>query len=120
MSKRCSDLIPLLSPLNEALGPDLDGTWQDEDGVQKGGGALATAASLASGALIPFRGWVRQLSGAEKHDRLVQSAIVAGAVRRAYLKGLGEARGCAPPATPSHQNSLRGIDLAAGAGKAIK
>jgi hypothetical protein len=23
-------------------------------------------------------------------------------VRRAYLKGLGEARGCTPPATPQH------------------
>jgi len=33
----------------------------------------------------------------------VQAAITAGAVRRAYLKGLGEAKGCDPPATPSHQ-----------------
>ena len=32
----------------------------------------------------------------------MQDAITAGAVRRAYLKGLGEAKGCNPPATPSH------------------
>ncbi|HEY3696315.1 MAG TPA: hypothetical protein VGL30_11760, partial [Phenylobacterium sp.] len=43
------------------------------------------------------------------HDHLVQSAIVAGAVRRAYLKGLGEARGCEPPATPSHVNAGRPV-----------
>jgi hypothetical protein len=59
-------------------------------------------ASAASD-VIPFRGWVRKLTGAERHDKLVQSAITAGAVRRAYLKGLGEAKGCNPPATPSHQ-----------------
>jgi hypothetical protein len=52
--------------------------------------------------LIPMRGWVRKLSGAEKHDKLVQSAMASGAIRRAYLKGLGEARGCDPPATPQH------------------
>jgi hypothetical protein len=46
---------------------------------------------------------VRKLTGAERHDHLVQDAITAGAVRRAYLKGLGEAKGCNPPATPSHQ-----------------
>jgi hypothetical protein len=46
---------------------------------------------------------VRKLSGAERHDRFVQAAINGGAVRRAYLKGLGEAHGCQPPAAPSHQ-----------------
>ena len=54
--------------------------------------------SFEPGGAIPFRGVVRKLSGAESHDRLVQSAIIAGNVRRAYLKGLGEARGCMPPA----------------------
>jgi hypothetical protein len=53
--------------------------------------------------MIPLRGWVRKLTGAERHDRLVQSAITSGNVRRAYLKGLGEARGCNPPATPQHR-----------------
>jgi hypothetical protein len=32
----------------------------------------------------------------------VQSAITSGNVRRGYLKGLGEARGCSSPATPQH------------------
>ncbi len=45
---------------------------------------------------------MRKLSGAEKHDSLVQHAMASGAIRRAYLKGLGEARGCDPPATPQH------------------
>ena len=52
--------------------------------------------------VIPFRGIVRQVTGAARHDEYVQAAILAGTARRAYLKGLGEARGCKPPATPSH------------------
>ena len=101
---RCSELLVLLKPLNDALGADLDTPSVDEDDLLDKGkstafGALAGAASD----VIPFRGWVRRLSGAERHDHLVQAAITAGAVRRAYLKGLGEAKGCNPPATPSHQ-----------------
>jgi hypothetical protein len=67
-----------------------------------GSAALGAMASAAQD-IIPFRGWVRKLTGAERHDRLVQSAVASGAVRRAYLKGLGESRGCNPPATPQHK-----------------
>ena len=99
----CARITALILPLNGALGADLDEVPTDEDDlVHRGNGAvLGAVASAASGA-IPFRGWVRQLSGAEKHDNLVNAAITAGAVRRAYLKGLGETHGCFPPATPSH------------------
>jgi len=103
---QCAQLTELVEPLNQALGADLDTPSKDEDDLlEKGrGSAYGAAADLASSA-IPFRGWVRKLSGAERHDRIVQAAITAGAVRRAYLKGLGEARGCYPPATPSHELS---------------
>ena len=50
--------------------------------------------------LIPFRGWVRKLSGAERYSKQVLDAITAGIIRRAYLKGLGQAKGCTAPAAP--------------------
>lgn len=105
----CDVLIALVRPLDAALGEDIDQRppEDNEDLMDRGRKAAGTAAlgAVASAAqdMIPMRGWVRKLSGAERHDRMVQSAITSGNVRRAYLKGLGEARGCNPPATPQHK-----------------
>lgn len=44
--------------------------------------------------VIPMRGWVRRLTGAERHDQMVRDAIKAGFVRRGYLKGLYNAGTC--------------------------
>ena len=101
---KCAELIALVQPLDDALGADLDTPSIDEDDlVQKGRESALGAVAGVTTDVIPFRGWVRKLSGAERHDKLVQAAVSAGAVRRAYLKGLGEAKGCPPPATPSHE-----------------
>jgi hypothetical protein len=54
----------------------------------------------ASEYFIPGIGFIRYMSGAERHDAVVRAAIEAGAVRRAFLKGLGESRGCRPPSAP--------------------
>lgn len=103
-SGTCADLIARLPQLNEALGDDLDITSNDTTGlVDKGKTTVLTVASGAASDVIPFRGWIRKLSGAERHDGFVQAAITAGAVRRAYLKGLGEAKDCKAPAKPSHE-----------------
>lgn len=105
----CKSLIELVTPLDNALGEDIDQNppAENEDLMDRGRKAAGQAAlgAIASTAqdMIPMRGWVRKLTGAERHDRLVQSAITSGNVRRAYLKGLGEARGCNPPATPQHK-----------------
>lgn len=105
-SFKCAALIAMVRPLDEALGPDIDRILPGDENLMDRGKstALGAAADFASDA-IPFRGWVRKLSGAEAHDKLVQSAIIAGNVRRAYLKGLGESKGCMPPATPSHERA---------------
>lgn len=103
-TKKCQELVSLIRPLNDALGADLDvpPTEAEQSMYQRGRPvALGAMAGVASD-VIPFRGVIRQLSGAAKHDQYVQAAIVAGFSRRAYLKGLGEVRGCKPPATPSH------------------
>jgi hypothetical protein len=68
-------------------------------GEQGGEAALDAIADFAS-RVIPYRGWVRRLSGAESHQKRMRAAISAGEVRRAYLKGLGEQLRCAPPAAP--------------------
>lgn len=105
----CEVLIRLVTPLDAALGEDIDQRPPDENedlmdrGRKAAGAAALGAVASAAQDMIPMRSWVRKLSGAERHDRLVQSAIASGAVRRAYLKGLGEARGCNPPATPQHK-----------------
>lgn len=99
----CQALIDEISDLNDALGDDLDAPSVRKASLMERGRSTAfgAMAGLASD-VIPFRSWVRRLSGAERHDESVRQAIVAGGVRRGYLKGLGEARGCEPPATPSH------------------
>lgn len=100
----CREITALELPLEDALGPDLDQPPPDGESLGEQGreGALGMVAGAASD-IIPFRSWVRKLTGAERHDKLVQRAIMAGMVRRAYLKGLGESKGCKPPATPMHR-----------------
>ncbi len=102
----CKKLIAEVRELDTVLGPDLDKFTEDENGGlitrdRAENTALGFVADTAQD-VIPLRGWVRKLTGAERHDRLVAESITAGRVRRAYLKGLGESRGCNPPGTPQH------------------
>jgi hypothetical protein len=107
----CASLAAAIQPLTDALGADIDepASSDDRDLIDKGRDAAEDTAfgMMASAAqdLIPMRGWVRRLSGAERHDRLVRATIIAGGIRRGYLKGLGEMKNCPPPAMPSHIKS---------------
>jgi hypothetical protein len=103
--KSCEALAAAIAPLTLALGPDLDEPNNKtnpsllERGSGMAGDVAIDAVRGAAQSLIPFRGWVRKLSGADSYAKLVRAAIIAGGVRRAYLKGLGEAMGCAAPAS---------------------
>lgn len=96
---RCAALINEVKELNEVLGPDVNETEtkskdekREETAKNIGGGLL--------GGLIPFRGVVREVTGAAKAQRQLERAVYAGVVRRGFLKGVGLQRGCKAPGRP--------------------
>jgi hypothetical protein len=103
----CGTLGSEIAALDAALGADLDRPPAASDpGLVERGGAAAGDAAVdklrgAAEGVVPFRRWIRTLTGAERYAREVSAAIAAGTVRRAYLKGLGQAAGCAAPAAPA-------------------
>lgn len=108
-SSTCDTLAEEVKALDEVLGSDLDTPPSTanpglvERGAKEVGNAAVGALKNTAEGLVPFRGWVRKLTGAERYSKEVAAAIAAGTVRRAYLKGVGEARGCASPAAPSRR-----------------
>jgi hypothetical protein len=102
----CAGLQSEVRALDGVLGADLDTPSTPsnpsliEQGVTAAGdAAVGTVRSTAEG-VMPFRRWIRKLSGAEKYSKEVAAAISAGVVRRSFLKGLGDAAGCPVPAAP--------------------
>lgn len=96
----CPAIIEEVAALDAALGADLD---QPETAPGTRAAAGQAALDLVRGAAsswIPFRGVLRRLTGAERRAAAVREAVLAGEVRRAYLKGLGERLECTLPARP--------------------
>jgi hypothetical protein len=89
----CAELAREIAQLDAVLGADLDTPAGEKPGLlERGSDAVGDAATKAlrdtAASVIPFRGWVRRLTGAERYERGVAAAITAGGVRRAFLKGL--------------------------------
>jgi hypothetical protein len=109
----CKALSAQVEALDAALGADLDAPASSADpGLVERSAELigsATVDSVRAGAesVVPFRRWVRRLTGAERYSREVAAAIAAGTVRRSFLKGIGQAQGCAAPASPVAASSRR-------------
>lgn len=92
----CKTLFNAVDALDAELAPDLDNA---ETRVKSGMSAGEIGKTVVRG-LMPMRAWVRKLSGAEQNDNEVRQAVLAGSVRRGYLKGVGLQLGCKPPAAP--------------------
>jgi hypothetical protein len=101
----CKTLAAAVDELTVALGPDFDVPPPPGKKVYASGGAGLQLANGAAGSVFPYGlgGLVGMVSGASKRDAHILRALNAGGARRAYLKGLGEARRCPAPATPTHQ-----------------
>ena len=105
-SLACRALIPQVQALNAVLGADFDQRDTPLQAPLSKRGSKVGLALLhgAAETLLPYAGFVRTLSGAQKHDEQIVEAITAGSVRRGYLKGLADGRGCRPPAAPDHSH----------------
>jgi len=86
----CEPIDRQIAALEDILGPDVDSP-------KKGPGVLRSALKAGGGFLsgfIPFRGVVRELSGANERKQRMEDAVYAGVARRSFLKGVAAAKGC--------------------------
>lgn len=112
---RCPALAAEIGELNAVLGDDLDVAVAKRGSVSAG-----RAAQAALGSFIPFRGLIREVSGANAQDRKIQAAIVAGSARRGFLKGVGQQRGCRYPARSATAAVIAQAEADARAAEAAK
>lgn len=102
----CEAITAKVEALDLALGPDVD--TPKIESMRSRSQRLASAAAdsalnAAKGALdhyIPVRGILRQVTGARKYEKEVSRAVLAGSVRRGFLKALGMQQNCFWPAAP--------------------
>ena len=95
--KACRAIQSEVGQLNAALGDDIDIAAEKTRGEKRGNTVGSVAKSVIT-SFIPFNGVIREVSGAAASERQWQVALYAGASRRAFLKGYGQARGCPYPA----------------------
>jgi len=96
-SSKCKAVVAELVELNLALGRDFDSPVVKGDKASQ----IASAGGEALvGMLIPFRGLVREVTGAASAERRRVAAINAGIARRGFLRGIAKDHGCKPPPPP--------------------
>jgi hypothetical protein len=87
----CDAIGAEIDRLDEVLGPDLD---QTSDESRSSITTDATASAIHGVIGLPFRGAIRTLSGAAERDSKVAEAVLAGMVRRGFLKGIAMSKAC--------------------------
>lgn len=88
---KCRAIAGAFGELGEALGPDFS-----NDGDPKKSKKLKITGDTVAGLIVPFRGIVREVSGAASAQRQLEAAIAAGFARRGFLRGVYQTRGCKP------------------------
>jgi hypothetical protein len=88
---RCDQIADAVDELTSVLGPD----FVAGDPLRQKRKIKVTGDTVA-GLIVPFRGVVREVSGAASAQRALNRAIDAGMARRGFLRGVYQARGCKP------------------------
>ena len=96
---KCTAIIREIGELDAVLGPDVNETV-DKNRAQKREETAGRVAGSVAGSVIPFRGLIGEVTGANAERRRYAEEVYAGTVRRGFLKGVGLERGCKAPARP--------------------
>lgn len=96
----CAALTAQIRALDEVMGPDLDSPVSAQNpglierGASEGGNLITDTIRNSAEGAIPYAGWIKRLTGADKNARNIAAAVTAGAIRRGYLKGLRSGKAC--------------------------
>jgi hypothetical protein len=88
--RNCTAINREIGSLTAVLGADFD---VPADRVNDGQRAASVGKSVVQ-SLIPFRGVIREVTGAAASQREWDEAIDAGIARRGFLRGTAKMRGC--------------------------
>jgi hypothetical protein len=90
--RTCAQLNRAIFELDDVLGPDYDGAVAVHE--NKAGKLAEAGGKTIVNTIIPFRGLVREISGAAPAERRLNADIRAGFARRGFLRGVATARRC--------------------------
>jgi hypothetical protein len=91
-ARNCAQISGAISSLTAVLGQDFDS--KEEKARPNRGKQAASVGKAVVQSLIPFRGVIREISGAAGAQREYETAIDAGIARRGFLRGTARAKGC--------------------------
>ncbi len=88
----CTQIRAGLADLNAVLGPDFgSGSEVNQDRASR---IAEAGGQTIVNSILPFRGLVREVSGAAPAQRHLNAAQDAGYARRGYLRGVAQAKRC--------------------------
>lgn len=94
----CEALSASIYALDVALGSDQEGHLRDptmyDRAVEELDEQAVDAIRNTTEGFLPFRGWIRKISGAARHSKQIARANAAGLIRRAFLKGVRVSKNC--------------------------
>jgi hypothetical protein len=88
----CQSVPAEIQQINDLIGPDLDAAADNKDK------SLVARGEGVARSLVPYRGVVRFVTGANKKDDELREAIMAGYARRGFLRGVELNLKCNQPA----------------------
>lgn len=98
LAEGCPSVLYEIGRLDAILGSESYQPGPERSLYARGGDAAENYAvgSVADAAadLVPYRSWVRRLSGASGRERKMAAAYALGEQRRTFLRGFGAALGC--------------------------